>query len=82
MIFSKEKPKNCRGCKHRDKCVGEKKKCVYRLKVLEASLEVSFPCRTCAYGTHHEICFPCYKDMMGQPGIEEWKKDHPKLILE
>lgn len=33
-------------------------------------------CIHCPYGKHNEICFPCYKDLLGQEGIKEWEKNH------
>ena len=31
-------------------------------------------CKDCCYGKHHEVCFPCYKDMLGQEGVKAWKE--------
>lgn len=28
------------------------------------------PCVGCPYGRHHEICFPCWKKLLGQGGVE------------
>ncbi len=82
MIFSKDKPKNCRGCEHKDVCSGIKRKCVYRQKALEDRLGDDYPCRNCPYSRGHRICFPCYRNLLGQEGIKEWKEKHPKLCLE
>ncbi|MBQ6409147.1 MAG: hypothetical protein IJJ64_14085 [Butyrivibrio sp.] len=81
MIFSKDKPKNCRGCAYKDICNGIKRECVYRQKFLEACLGSDYPCHGCPYGREHRICFPCYKNLLGQTGIKEWKEKHPKICL-
>jgi hypothetical protein len=31
-------------------------------------------CINCPYGRNREICFPCYKDLLGQEGIKAWKE--------
>lgn len=82
MIFSKDKPKNCRGCEHKDICGGVKRNCIYRQETLEAALSADFPCKTCPYAKEHPICFPCYKNLLKQEGIKEWKDKHPGLCLE
>lgn len=35
--------------------------------------EIPSCCINCPYGRNHEICFPCYKDLLGQEGIKAWK---------
>lgn len=32
-----------------------------------------FCCINCPYGRHREICFPCYKDLLGQEGVKVWE---------
>lgn len=81
MIFSKNKPKNCRGCEHKDVCDGVKRRCVYRIPELENRLKDDYPCKDCCYGRCGRICFPCYRNLQGQPGIKEWMAKHPKLNL-
>ena len=81
MIFSKDKPKNCRGCQHKDVCDGVKRRCVYRLEKLEKNFGDDYPCKGCCYGECSRICFPCYKNLLGQPGIKEWEAAHPKVNL-
>lgn len=39
-------------------------------------------CIDCPYGKHHEICYPCYKDLLGQEGIKAWEKKHPLRVKE
>jgi len=82
MIFSKDKPKNCRGCENKAVCNGIKRNCVYRQKALEAYIRSDYPCRGCPYGRDHRICFPCYKNLLGQKGIQEWKEENPNISLE
>lgn len=40
-----------------------------------------YPCYGCPYGFEHRICFPCYKNLLGQTGIKEWEAKHPKINL-
>ena len=82
MIFASDKPKNCRGCEHKDACGGVKRKCYYRMEALEKRLSSDLPCKSCAYARNHPICFPCYRNIHGQEGIKEWKDKHPNLCLE
>lgn len=76
--FAKEKPNDCRGCKHRKDCGGNLKECYYILPEEQVSETApsAYPCNGCPYGKNHEICFPCYKDLLGQEGIKAWKKSH------
>lgn len=31
-------------------------------------------CQGCCYGKHHEFCFPCLKDLLGQEGVKAWER--------
>lgn len=37
-----------------------------------------FCCVNCPYGRHREICFPCYKDLLGQEGVKAWEAQNKK----
>ena len=39
-------------------------------------------CVDCPYGKYHEICFPCYKDLLGREGVKAWEKKHPISVKE
>jgi len=36
------------------------------------------PCKGCCYGKNHEICFPCWKEILGQRGLGAWKQTRRK----
>lgn len=67
--YAENKPKECTLCRFYDeknnKCGLDA--CYY---LLEAPEKKESPCDGCPYGKHHEICFPCWKKLLGQGGVQ------------
>ena len=67
--YANNKPKDCTLCKYYNE--GQGKCCLgacYYLK--EEPAKASSPCDGCPYGKGHEFCFPCWKKLLGQGGVQ------------
>ncbi len=67
--YANDKPKDCAFCKyykdHTEKCGLEA--CYY---LLEAPQKEASCCDGCPYGKGREFCFPCWKKLLGQGGVQ------------
>lgn len=68
--YANNKPKECTLCRYYNektkKCGLEA--CYYLLETPEEK-ETS-PCSGCPYGKGREVCFPCWKKILGQGGVK------------
>ena len=70
--YAENKPKDCNLCMHwnesKKSCgLGCEDNCYY---LLEEPEKAPSPCDGCPYGKGHEFCFPCWKKLLGQGGIQ------------
>ena len=73
LIYSKDKPRDCRDCKFWDetkRCCGLKGECYYATGVADRS-----PCYACSYSKNGPCIGFCTKDLLGQRGVKAWQKE-------